>query len=1315
MKKRVLANGKRMLAGIVVLVMLITHLPNCEVKAQEAMENYPYTLFAGSESEGAITINADWFHLNGSMATNGTIISSGTMNVNGEKIEHVGEEVLDVFNKLEYAYFSGESVDVYEESVSENEMNLNVNTSMKVQGELCLTGNINLNAAVKASGDILLRGGNVNASNCVICSEDGNIRIDASTVSLTGLIYAPKGNVEIIGQPMNLNSVVIIADTITLTSSNINVNYNSTVAEFVGTESEFEPEIYAMGWYNKETHSIDVEWFTNCTNSMCEIMISDDNNEYVSADSVSGTTTYQYMITEDFEERYIKVSLTTYYGETVEAIPFVVRESENGYIVRFLDSDGDDVADLFELEFGTDINKSDSDGDGLPDYQELYLTETDPMVSDSVVAEVMDADADCDGDGLSNAEELELGTSVAVTDSDGDRLSDYEEVKEYNTDPLVADSDNDTLSDWDEVKLGLNPTNSETYGIPDGEYKITQSIAANSSALEKINTEVSPYKLSVDITAAGYVEGNLIAEESGYAKAVQSDAMLGIAFALDYAKSDSIEGVTLSFEIKPEYTENTLNLFPEEEELQGIKRLNVFKYYEEMNMLLPIETQFDLSNNILYTEVNDLGTYCVMDMELWFNGFDVPEEVYVATPALMSLEDDEATEEFTVEESAMSQSDEVAATELEVEGVDVETASEVEREEEVALAEVPMLMSLDATYEVTPIDVAFLLQTSGQLEDTFVSQKQMIVDVMGNLLETYGEENVRICVITYGLSGAKILGGGWIESKGLLQDMLEEVEYQYTTGYTNRGTAMDAVTYRVDFRVSASKYIVHAMNGSTNVSVLHLNQIEMCESLGINYSELMPQGYRYESLTYAEKVKAAIASTNGVYLTYTASATIQLYEHICANVAAPVFEYNVMIPTGWDTITLDGVLDPDNGVDTDDDSLTDWEETDTDKIRWEDDGTIVLPTVHECMYMIEDPLVRLGLARFGYGETLNSSGLSSYIDYCLNSTYVLPILSNPADEDTDGDSLLDGTAIYKTIEVDEESGETESVKVAPKDPMPMKYTGIEGIWQAQIDQYENGIVATEYDESGKGMENEYLQEKADFLVKVLLMFRDEINAYPEEFRSVAMAIKKQLEGSTEWGARFLNFIYDNKEIAYHSQVDTWQREFGYNDMYDELFDIGSNMHNGKVVFSLDETEDRYVLWLWKGDYWNLQSGAEIGLYVLDDWVEGTEQYDVVDFELPMSLSLYNYHSADDIVNIFNWHPNEEQWWVTGFNPEYGDANPELMVSMGKIDFTGKEELFEAIVYSDEEAWRNMAKDQIIFDEDGQILWIMWDYGVFGGE
>jgi hypothetical protein len=78
---------------------------------------------------------------------------------------------------------------------------------------------------------------------------------------------------------------------------------------------------------------------------------------------------------------------------------------------------------------------------------------------------------DTDGDGLSNEEEIAIyGTDPNDPDSDDDGLLDGEEVNTHNTDPLDGDSDDDNLTDGQEVNgAGTNPNNpdSDGDGIPD--------------------------------------------------------------------------------------------------------------------------------------------------------------------------------------------------------------------------------------------------------------------------------------------------------------------------------------------------------------------------------------------------------------------------------------------------------------------------------------------------------------------------------------------------------------------------------------------------------------------------------------------------------------------------------------------------------------------------------------------------------------------------------------------------------------------------------------------------------------------------------
>lgn len=116
------------------------------------------------------------------------------------------------------------------------------------------------------------------------------------------------------------------------------------------------------------------------------------------------------------------------------------------------DSDGNQLLDYIEAQLGTNPNNPDSDGDGLTDGQEVNEYETNPLK------------ADTDQDGLNDYDEVIVHkTDPKKPDTDGDQLSDGDEVAQYRTDPLKKDSDEDGLSDKEEVvDLGTDPLNADT-------------------------------------------------------------------------------------------------------------------------------------------------------------------------------------------------------------------------------------------------------------------------------------------------------------------------------------------------------------------------------------------------------------------------------------------------------------------------------------------------------------------------------------------------------------------------------------------------------------------------------------------------------------------------------------------------------------------------------------------------------------------------------------------------------------------------------------------------------------------------------------
>ncbi|BCB76400.1 hypothetical protein Pflav_028100 [Phytohabitans flavus] len=125
------------------------------------------------------------------------------------------------------------------------------------------------------------------------------------------------------------------------------------------------------------------------------------------------------------------------------------------------DTDRDGLSDAFERRRGLDPLRSDTDGDNLSDAQELVVHRTDARRADS------------DGDQLNDAFELAQGLNplspdtdadgnldgglpAMRTDADGDRVDDaLERVLGLN--PALSDSDSDGFGDGLEYHAGSNP------------------------------------------------------------------------------------------------------------------------------------------------------------------------------------------------------------------------------------------------------------------------------------------------------------------------------------------------------------------------------------------------------------------------------------------------------------------------------------------------------------------------------------------------------------------------------------------------------------------------------------------------------------------------------------------------------------------------------------------------------------------------------------------------------------------------------------------------------------------------------------------
>lgn len=291
------------------------------------------------------------------------------------------------------------------------------------------------------------------------------------------------------------------------------------------------------------------------------------------------------------------------------------------------DSDEDGLINTIELTIGTDPYKKDTDDDGLTDEYEYNDSHTDPLKKDTDGNRILDCDEDLDGDGLTILQELSYKTNNKNPDTDYDGINDFDEVMVYKSNPLVSDTDGDGINDGDEVKLQLNPNSKLTDGVLDSERCTEQKVPESAPQLTTLNSKENAYTISLDINAAGCAESNLSVDESNYEVAINSDAVLGAIPKLQYNEDMKVKGVRVNFHIKDEYIPKMDSAWPEE--LSGIKHFHIFKYFSNVNMILPVITEYDENSNTIYTDVDELGTYCVINLEKWFDELGITrDELY---------------------------------------------------------------------------------------------------------------------------------------------------------------------------------------------------------------------------------------------------------------------------------------------------------------------------------------------------------------------------------------------------------------------------------------------------------------------------------------------------------------------------------------------------------------------------------------------------------------------------------------------------------------------------------------------------------------
>ena len=126
------------------------------------------------------------------------------------------------------------------------------------------------------------------------------------------------------------------------------------------------------------------------------------------------------------------------------------------------------------------------------------------------------------------------------------------------------------------------------------------------------------------------------------------------------------------------------------------------------------------------------------------------------------------------------------------------------------------------------------------------------------------------------------------------------------------------------------------------------------------------------------------------------------------------------------------------------------------------------------------------------------------------------------------------------------------------------------------------------------------------------------------------------------------YLYDPAENCFYTSGDPWQRNIGYNEVFDWCAPFTLiNFDTERLYFTYKDKD--WLVQLWKGQYGLIFYGAEVGVYYKPTDRE-LAHFDCVndDDMLKMSLDFYVKSSTTGRWSKKFSRPYGEYWWCTGF-------------------------------------------------------------------
>lgn len=162
---------------------------------------------------------------------------------------------------------------------------------------------------------------------------------------------------------------------------------------------------------------------------------------------------------------------------------------------------------------------------------------------------------------------------------------------------------------------------------------------------------------------------------------------------------------------------------------------------------------------------------------------------------------------------------------------------------------------------------------------------------------------------------------------------------------------------------------------------------------------------------------------------------------------------------------------------------------------------------------------------------------------------------------------------------------------------------------------------------------------------------------------IALSVKKRKRNKEEISINLAiesaGYAYDERQDIFYSQMNAWQRKYGYCQLYDEAAAPLSMIIDCEPI-RFDYGGKRWLIELWKGQY-GMTTGCEVGVYTTTG----------PDLDIPgvFNGTLYDSAGEEDYLYLafllrkgskILFRREEKHWWLTGF--KLGEfSEPEELV------------------------------------------------------